>query len=85
MSRQKWIVEYMRYHSPGRYEAETLTEAIDVAMSYIEDGYAAPTAILGPDGSVAVDKPALSTMYSRDWGRISTDEIAARLMDEALA
>lgn len=71
-----WIVEYMRYHSPGRYEAETLTEAISVAMGAIDYGDFAPSAILGPDGQVVVDDPALSRMYSEQWGVMSTDEIA---------
>lgn len=71
-----WIVVYMRYYSPGRYEAETLTEAIAVAMGAIDDGYFAPSAILGPNGQVAVDDPALRRMYSEQWGVMSTDEIA---------
>jgi hypothetical protein len=66
-----YVVEYMRHHSPGRYEAETLTEAIRVAMGYVEDGWASPDRILGPDGNVVVDDAAMDRMYSRDWGRIS--------------
>lgn len=73
-----WVVEYMRYHYPGQYEADTLTEAIAVAMGYIEDGWAAPTAILGPDGAVVVNKPALSEMYAHDFGVISSDAIVAK-------
>lgn len=69
-----WTVVYMRYQVEGRHECDSRSEAISYAMWGIEDGYLAPSAIIGPSGAIVLDKPALSDFYARLWGTGKPEE-----------
>lgn len=45
-----WVSHYMRLHSPGQFESESLEIAVSTLAWSQEDGWCSPGAIVCPDG-----------------------------------